>query len=96
MREEAERTPVAEVTASPRRFYVTVEIPGASQDTIQIAATPSVLRIHAPLRGGAAYRIEVALPARVDPESVKVTYRNGVLDVAMSRSARRGGEGRER
>ncbi len=89
--DEGTRVPRAELSVSPQRLYVTVEIPGASKDSIELAATDRRLTVHAPRTDAAAYHLEIDLPVRVDAGSAKATYRNGVLDVTLSREDGRGG-----
>ncbi len=80
-----ERTPAAEVSVSPGRVYVTVELPGAVKDSIEVEATERTLDVRAPRIRGAVYRLTVGLPAPVHPESAKATFRNGILDVTLER-----------
>ncbi len=90
-----EAKPVAEISVSPGFVYVTVELPGAPKDSLDIQATDSSLRVVAPRVGAASYRIEVDLPVRVDPASAKATYRNGILDMTLRRRNPPGGDGHE-
>lgn len=80
------RIPDAETLCTPRSVYVTVEIPGASRDSIDVAVTENRLTIHAPRPGAHPCHLQVDLPVRVKPESSKATYRNGVLDVTLARA----------
>lgn len=86
-----ERTPASEISVSPAELYVTVEIPGASRDSIEVTAMDRHLTIRAARSKGPSYTLELDLPVRVETESAKVTYRNGVLDVTLSRSLSSGG-----
>ena len=81
----SERAPAAEVSLSPNHVYVTVELPGARKDALDIEATDRTLAIAAPRVGAPVYRLQVELPASVDPTSARVTYRNGILDVTLAR-----------
>ncbi len=93
--DEGTRVPSSEVFVSPRQVYVTVEIPGASKDSIEFTAADRRLVVHSLRAGGPAYHLDIDLPVRVNPESAKATYRNGVLDVTLSREDGRGGTGDE-
>ena len=84
--EAAERVPAAEVSASPGHVFVTVELPGAVKDAIEVEATERTLDVRAPRSRGAVYRLAVDLPVPVRPESAKATFRNGVLDVMLERA----------
>ncbi|HYM38799.1 MAG TPA: Hsp20/alpha crystallin family protein [Thermoplasmata archaeon] len=91
----AERTPAAEVSQTPKHIYVTVELPGAPKDSLDIEATERTLTIDAPRVGAPAFHLEVDLPSAVDPESAKATYRNGILDVTLARIRRDGRDSHE-
>lgn len=80
--------PSAEIHATLRRVYVTVEIPGVPKDAIDIQAWEDRVTVHAPRPGGPTYCLELALPERVDSRSARSTYRNGVLDITFLRSPR--------
>ena len=90
-----ERTPVAEVSLTSDHVYVTVELPGAPKDALDIEATDCSLRILAPRVGAPTFHVEMELPSRVDPSSAKATYRNGILDVTLARVPGPGGEADE-
>jgi HSP20 family molecular chaperone IbpA len=77
---------------SPGHVYVTVELPGAVKDALDIEATERTLSIVAPRVGASAYRLRIELPSRVDLGSAAVTYRNGILDVTLRRAREAGGE----
>ncbi len=83
---------MAEVSQSPRHVYVTVELPGAAKDAIDLEATERTLSLVAPRTGAPAYRLWVELPSPVDPGSARATYRNGILDVTLRRASTSGGE----
>jgi HSP20 family molecular chaperone IbpA len=89
--EPSTRTPVAEVSLFPGHVYVTVELPGAPKDALDIQATDLSLTIHAKRVQGSPYHLEVRLPTPVQPGSAKATYHNGVLDVTLTRAKRSGG-----
>jgi len=92
MEPPATRTPEAEVSLSPNHVYVTLELPGAPKDALEIQATERTLSVDAKRLQGPPYRLDVALPASVEPESAKATYRNGILDVTLTRTKRSGGD----
>ncbi len=87
--EVREREPEAELSLSPGHVYVTVELPGAVKESIEVEATDRTLTVRAPRVRAPIYRLLMDLPARVEPESAKATFRNGILDVTLRRS---GGE----
>lgn len=79
------REPPFELGMTPSRIYVTLELPGASKETLEVTATDArlVVRAHGPK--GRAFHAEVDLPALADPEAVTATYRNRVPDIALAR-----------
>ena len=90
-----ERTPAAEVSVTPRHVYVTVELPGAPKDALDIEATDRTLTVRAPRVGAPTFHLALELPVTVDPKSAQATYRNGILDVTLTRVPQSGGEGDE-
>lgn len=88
----SESTPVAEVSLSPEYVYVTVELPGAPKDALDIQAIEGTLTVDAPRVGRPAYHLDIELPCPVDPESAEATYRNGILDVTLVRVKTSGGD----
>jgi HSP20 family molecular chaperone IbpA len=85
------RTPAAEVSLFPGHVYVTVELPRALKDALDIQATDLTLTVDAKRVEGPPYHVTVRLPVPVEPGSAKATYRNGVLDVALTRAKPSGG-----
>jgi HSP20 family molecular chaperone IbpA len=79
------REPVADIVLAPSRIHVTLELPGASRETLEVTATDIRLKIHALGPNGLVYRSDLELPAPVEPEAVGVTYHNSVLDVTLPR-----------
>lgn len=77
------RDPPVDLTRSPGFLYVTVEIPGAEKETIHVEATEGHLTIQARAYNGFVYRKRIELPDPIDPNSVRASYRNGVLDIAI-------------
>jgi len=74
------------VSLTPDHVYVTVELPGAAKDSIELEAAGRTLAVRAPRTRGSIYRLVVDLPVPVRPESAKATFRNGILDVTLARS----------
>ncbi len=85
VRDVEERTPPSEVSISPTRVYVTVELPGATRDAIDLQTTERALVVHLARADRPVYRLVVRLPVAVVPESAKATFRNGILDVTLER-----------
>lgn len=79
------REAAAEVVETPSRVYVTMELPGAAKETLEVTATATQVTVHACGPDGRVFHREIDLPGPVDPEAVTATYRNGVLDVSLPR-----------
>lgn len=79
------RVPPADIVLTPSRIYITLELPGASKETLEVTATNGHLSVHARGPDGREFHSEIELPAPVESEAVTATYRNGVLDVALPR-----------
>jgi len=90
--EPGSRTLPADIIRTPRHVYVTLEIPGAARETIDVIATDRELTVHASRPDQPEYNLELSLPVRVDPKSARATYRNGVLDITLARIGRPGPE----
>jgi HSP20 family protein len=68
--------------AARMKARVLVEMPGVTKESIKVRATENTVRITAS-HGGKDYDLEVPLNAKVDPNSAKATYNNGVLDLSL-------------
>jgi len=79
------REPVSEVVVDPSSIYVTLELRGASSETLEVTTTQHRLTVHALDAEGRVFHREIELPQPVEPDGVNVTYRNGVLDVTLRR-----------
>lgn len=61
-------------------YEIVVELPGAEKDTINVDAWNSHIRITAEKHNGEV-ELSVKLPDKIDIDSVKASYKNGVLTV---------------
>ncbi len=83
---EAEREPLADLITSEKEVKIVVEMPGVEKENIQVNARDHVVEISAdtPTR---KYRRKVEIPAEADIESVKSSYKNGILEVIFQKKA---------
>lgn len=83
--------PLVDVVDEGDNVRVIAELPGVDKDDIELEAVDKTLIIRAKGRHRNYYK-EVELPARVDTESAKAHYRNGVLEVVLRKveEAKRG------
>ncbi|UZE92444.1 MAG: Hsp20/alpha crystallin family protein [Methanosarcinales archaeon] len=82
--EVSERRPIVDVFESDDEVKVVVEMPGIDKDDIKLDTSETSLDISAKTRDR-EYSERVALPARVDSNSAKANYKNGVLEVTLKR-----------
>ncbi len=79
------REPISEVVVDPFSIYVTLELRGASRETLEVTTTQNRLTVHALDAEGRVFHREIELPQPVEPDAANVTYLNGVLDVTLRR-----------
>jgi HSP20 family protein len=78
------RKPLIDVLEAEETVHVIAEIPGIEKESIRLNATDLILDIET-LDGNPKYSERVELPVKVDPQSAKATYKNGVLEVTFKR-----------
>ncbi|MDY9927680.1 archaeal heat shock protein Hsp20 [Methanosarcina sp.] len=78
------RKPLIDVLETEETVHVIAEMPGIEKENIQLNATDLILDIET-LDGNPKYSERVELPIKVDPQSAKATYKNGVLEVTFNR-----------
>ncbi|MEM1977010.1 MAG: archaeal heat shock protein Hsp20 [Nitrososphaerota archaeon] len=78
------REPLVDVFEEEDVIKVIAEVPGVEKDDINLNATERrlIIKVDTPQR---KYYKEVDLPAEVDPQSAKATYKNGVLEVVLKK-----------
>ncbi len=89
--EEAE--PLVDVIEHDDEVIVVAELPGVDKEKIKVRATEDKLIINA--ENHRKYHKVVELPAKVDPNSAKASYRNGVLEVKLKKKESKKEEGVE-
>ncbi|OYT49766.1 MAG: heat-shock protein Hsp20 [Desulfurococcales archaeon ex4484_204] len=86
-----EREPLVDVLDEGNKVRIIAEMPGVEKDNIQIKASNGKLIIRASNHNRRYYK-EVNLPAEVDIKTAKASYRNGVLEVTITKSRKEGSE----
>jgi HSP20 family protein len=81
---EEERTPLIDVMETKDEVHVIAEMLGVDRTDVQLDATENRLDIRAQ-NEARKYSESVELPVKVDRNSAKATYRNGVLEVRLKR-----------
>ncbi|WP_292376970.1 archaeal heat shock protein Hsp20 [Methanosarcina sp. UBA411] len=78
------RKPLIDILEAEDTIHVIAEIPGIEKENIRLNATDLMLDIET-IHGNPKYSERVELPVKVDPQSAKATYKNGVLEVTFKR-----------
>lgn len=89
-----EQDPPTDIIEGDENISVTVEIPGTKKQDIELKATENALEINisSPRYN---YHKRIALPCSVKEQSTKATYKNGVLDVVITRKKKKNDGGRK-
>lgn len=97
----AMRTAIADIQETDEAVIATVELPGMKKEDISLNLTETSLEVKAEMKeesreekeGFKSYRKRysgfyrrIPLPAVIEPEKVKASYRNGVLEVKMPKA----------
>jgi HSP20 family protein len=80
----SEREPLAEVTTSDKEVKVVVEMPGVSRENIKLSAYDNSVEITTtdPER---KYHEVIEIPEEADIETVKSSYKNGILEITFNK-----------
>ncbi len=83
-----EPEPLTDIIEGDEEVAVTVEIPGVGKEDIDLDVTEDTIEITAcgPER---EYHELIDLPCVIKPKTMKVTYKNGVLDVVVKRKEKK-------
>jgi HSP20 family protein len=81
-----ERQPLSEISSTDKEVTVTVELPGVAKEQIKINAYDNQVEVTTddPKR---KYHEVVDLPPGVDLESVKSSFKNGLLEITFTKSS---------
>jgi HSP20 family protein len=80
----AEREPLADVITTDDEVKIVVELPGVNKENIKVNAYEGSAEVIAATQDR-KYRRVVDIPADTDAESVKSTFKNGLLEIAFKR-----------
>jgi HSP20 family protein len=86
--------PLYDVRETDEEIVVTIDLPGARKEDIDLRVSEDHLSLYAPIsygvrvsrsymRGATCYRLYLELPEPINVDSASSTYRNGVLEVRM-------------
>ena len=82
--EIGERRPLVDVFDSDKTVQVVAEMPGIEKQDVELSIDGKELEVKA-THGDRSYHELVQLPAEVDIESAKATYKNGVLEITLNK-----------
>jgi HSP20 family protein len=88
--------PLYDVRETDEEIVVTIDLPGARKEDIDLRVSEDLLLLYAPIsygvrvsrsymRGATCYRLHLELPEPINVDSASSTYRNGVLEVRMKK-----------
>ena len=76
--------PLVDILETEDSVHVVAEMPGIEKEDIHLDATDSAVELKA-THGERNYSEYLELPVKIDPDSAKATFKNGVLEVIFKR-----------
>lgn len=86
------REPLLDVIALEKDVRVIAELPGVQKEEIKLKVSENMLTISVDTPQRKFFK-EIDLPSKVEPEKAKSTYKNGILEVTLSKKGERESEG---
>ncbi|GAB4316518.1 MAG: hypothetical protein Kow0069_18770 [Promethearchaeota archaeon] len=82
------RDPLVDIVEEKDHVLVVAEIPGVTKEDVRLYATEDSLTIEAESDDGSRrYKKTVKVPARINPDIAKASYRNGILTIRLTKRA---------
>jgi len=78
------REPMVDVFDEEDRILVIAELPGVSENEVKVEVAGDILNLDASDRDR-KYAKEILLPGKVKPDSVKTSYKNGILEITLEK-----------
>ncbi|MGB8657709.1 MAG: archaeal heat shock protein Hsp20 [Candidatus Zixiibacteriota bacterium] len=78
------REPLVDVFDETNRVTIVAEIPGVAEDKIRIVVEDDILELRAEDSGNKYYK-EILLPSRVKEQTLRTSYKNGVLEITLTK-----------
>lgn len=82
---EEVREPIVDVFDEKEHILVIAELPGISEENIKIDIEGDILKLSAEDKDK-KYAKEVLLPSKVRKETMKSSYKNGILEIKLEKS----------
>jgi HSP20 family protein len=86
---QEEREPMVDVFDEGDQVLVIAEIPGVDASAIELEVKEDILVLSAG-EGSRKYRKEVLLPCAVQAQTLKSSYRNGILEIRLAKAPAEG------
>ncbi|MDH5201454.1 MAG: Hsp20/alpha crystallin family protein [Candidatus Bathyarchaeota archaeon] len=86
---QEQREPLVDIVEEDESVKIIAELPGVAKDDIRLYATERTLTIDVDTPDR-KYRKELELPVEVDETSARSTYKNGVLETALTKMKPKG------
>ena len=80
-----EREPIVDIFAEKEEVRIIVEVPGVTEESIKTAIKGDVLTLEAKDADRKYYK-EIVLPKEIDPSTLKIKYKNGVLEIRIAKT----------
>jgi HSP20 family protein len=87
--------PLSDITTTDKDIKVIVEMPGIDKKDIKISAYDSSVEISTTHTSERKYRSVSELPPEADTETVKSTYKNGILEITFKKKEQTKPKGKE-
>ena len=81
---EEVREPMVDIFDEENHIVVIAELPGVSEDEIKVEVIGDILNLSAGNKDR-KYAKEILLPNKVDPKSMKSSYKNGILEITLNK-----------
>lgn len=88
MEVKGKREPLTDVIEEESVVRVIAEVPGVEKSDIKLSCAENLLTISVDTEKRKYYK-EVELPSPVDPKSSKASYKNGILEVVLSKTRKK-------
>jgi Molecular chaperone (small heat shock protein) len=80
------REPLTDIQDREAEYDITIELPGVDKNEIDLEVTEDMMTVKVDKPDRKYYK-EIPFDEKVDPESVKATYSNGILDVIVKKKS---------
>ena len=83
--------PAVDVFDEAREIVVVAEVPGVGLNDLKLKIHGKVLSLSTKSKAGMNYRKEIELPSEVDADTLRTTWRNGILEIRLRKKDGGGG-----